>query len=162
MVETIEELAAFDELAGVDEALTSWVAAADAEVVDVADAPSTVGSFAGARASALAAAASLAALAPGEARMARPQRLDELGAAMRELDKRWTHLEQEAAAWCDALLAAAGEGASTFGPLVTELWRVLGTVRRGPLGQPVSAALHEAREAGSSMAASLGSSQPPA
>jgi hypothetical protein len=161
MVETIEELAAFDELLGVDGALDGWVAAANAAVGDVPDAPSTDGSFAGARAAALDAAAALAALAPGEARMARPQRLDELGALLRELDKRWTELELAAEAWCDALLAASGEDATTFGPLVTELWRVLGTVRRGPLGQPISAALHEAREAGASMAASLGSSQPP-
>ncbi len=144
MVETIEELASFDELEAIGGALREWSPA-------VGDAAA----LAPARERATAAVQTLAALAPADARVARTERLDELGAALRELEQAWVALEQASEAWSDALLADEQVEQSQARDVVQELWRVLGLGRRGPLARPVSTALHEAREAGTSMAAAV-------
>jgi hypothetical protein len=151
MVETVEELASFGALGEARAALGSWPLDAEADELS--------GALAGARERAVAAIDALAAIAPSDVRMARPQRLDELGAALRGLEQAWTTLEAAAEQWSDAQLAAGGAGDPVVAEQVQELWRTLGLVRRGPLARPVSAALHEAREAGAAMAAAVAGAQ---
>jgi hypothetical protein len=145
MVETVEDLAAFDELDAIAGALRSW-SAPQGEPAEALDVP---------RASACGALEALSQLAPGELRMARPQRLDELGGALRELERTWAQLEAASELWCDELLARRGNDEHVVVEAVQSLWRVLGSARRGPLSQPVATALHEGREAGVSMAAAV-------
>lgn len=144
MVETLEELASFDELDQLIEALGAW----DGD----GDLPE---GFAGARARAIEALRSLAALAPSdEARVARPQLLDQLGGALRALELAWEQLEQQAELWSDALLAARPDDANAL-EQVQALWRLLAVARRGPLAQPPSGALQAGREAGAAMATAV-------
>ena len=145
MVETLEELASFDVLAPAARELRDWQG----------DGEALTDQFSRAREAALTALAQLEALAPGDApRVARPALLDSIGGALRELERAWELLEQAAEAWSDALLASRpGDGDALA--LVQGLWRLLGAVRRGPLAQPPSTALHAGREAGIAMAASI-------
>lgn len=146
MVETLEEVASFDELEALGEALATWQPDEREPLPD---------QFARSRANALQALSTLRALAPGdEPRMARPQLLDELGGALRELERAWESLEQAAELWSDSLLASHPDDSSAL-EHVQELWRLLGSARRGPLLRPPSAALHAGREAGAAMAASV-------
>jgi hypothetical protein len=148
MVETLEELASFDELAPLAEALLAWEPQGEI-------APE----FTLARTRAHEALEALAALAPGEQpRIARPQLLDGIGGALRGLEQAWEQLEQAAELWSDQLLAAhPGDEASL--ERVQALWRMLAVARRGPLATPPSTALHAGREAGSAMAASIAEPQ---
>ncbi|MCB0878248.1 MAG: hypothetical protein KDC46_04625 [Thermoleophilia bacterium] len=148
MVETVEELASFDELQGMIDSLDAW------SVPEGLDADA--GALAPAQERARARVAALASLAPTEVRVARTQHLDALGAALRELEAAWTELERHAEAWSDALLAASGDDPAAVAA-VRSLWEALGTARRGPLARPISTALHEGREAGASMAAAVAS-----
>lgn len=145
MVETVEELASFDELADLEQALAAWHDGRgdrDAE-------------FIRAQQQAVEALRALAALAPGDApRVARPALLDQLGGALRELERAWEQLEQAAELWSDAHLATHARDDASVAE-VQELWRMLGAARRGPLARPVSAALHDGREAGAAMAAAV-------
>jgi hypothetical protein len=147
MVETIEELAAFADLDEIASRLDAW--APDPALDTDLDTLEPARAHAGAQLRAL------AALAPNEIRIARTQLLDALGAALRELESAWTKLERCAEAWSDTLLAASSDDPAAVAA-VRDLWEVLGTLRRGPLSRPISAALHEAREAGTSMAAAVG------
>ena len=148
MVETVEELASFELLADIAAGLRGWSPANGSDADAAALAP--------ARERAHAALDDLAGLAPPAVRIARTQRLDELGAAIRALELAWGSLEQAAEAWSDAQLEAAGDDVATR-EAVQSLWQVLGMCRRGPLARPVSTALHEGREAGASMAAAVAS-----
>jgi hypothetical protein len=150
MVETVEELASFAAIDEVRTALSAW----SSDLL----APSE--RFSRARASALGALEVLAALAPDEVRVARTQRLDELGAALRSLETHWGGLEQAAEAWSDALLERRGSDDEAASREVQALWRLLADVRRGPLSRPVATALHEGREAGVAMAAAIASANP--
>lgn len=144
MVETLEELAAFDELAPLADALSDWHA--DTELPD---------GFARARAQALEALEALAGLAPDEGpRVARPQLLDQLGMALRDLEHAWQQLEQQAEIWSDALLGARPDDTAAV-EQVQVLWRLLAIARRGPLSQPPSMALQAGREAGAAMATAV-------
>lgn len=146
MVETVEELASFDELAPLRDALSAWRADDGSPLPDP---------FVRAREQALTALEGLLELAPGEsARVARPGLLDRLGAALRELERTWELLEQAAELWSDAQIAAHPNERATL-ERVQGLWRVLGIARRGPLLRPISGALHDGREAGVAMAASI-------
>lgn len=151
MVETVEELAAFTALGELDAELAAWEPL-PAEEVDPA-------ALVRARDRAREALGALAALAPVEARMARTERLDELGAALRALDSAWAALEQAAEAWSDAVLAATQRSDDAVN-VVQVLWRSLAAGRGGPLARPVSAALHEAREAGTLMASAVAATRP--
>jgi hypothetical protein len=143
-VETLEELASFEELAPLAEALDSW----DPQGELTAE-------FTLARARARAALDALAAFAPGdEPRIARPQLLDGIGGALRELEQAWELLEQAAELWSDTLLGThPGDDAAL--ERVQVLWRMLAVARRGPLATPPSAALQAGREAGAAMAAEV-------
>lgn len=145
MVETMEELATFDELEPLAEALAAWHA-------DDATLPEDL---ARTREGAVAAVRALLALAPGEEpRVARPGMLDALGGALRALELAWGRLEQQAELWSEARLAAHPGDDEVLGQ-VQALWRLLGVARRGPLARPASSALHDGREAGLAMAAAV-------
>ncbi len=151
MVETVEELASFDELAALDAELRAFAGAGEDEAGE---------QLVRARARALEALDRLRALEPGdEPRMARPQLLDELGGALRELEKRWEQLEQAAELWSDAYLDQHGRDEESVA-LVQSLWRTMSVARRGPLAGKVATALHEGREAGVAMAAAVAGAQP--
>lgn len=151
MVETVEELASFEQLPDLAAQLGTWQPL-PADGVDTGNLL-----LAGERARE--ALGALAALAPAEARVARTGRLDELGAALRALDGTWAALEQAAEAWSDAVLAAT-ERSDAAVEVVQALWRILAAGRGGPLARPVSGVLHEAREAGTSMAAAVAATRP--
>lgn len=151
MVETVEELASFDQLPPIAEQLAAWEPMPHADV--------DASGLAVARGRARAALEGLVALAPVEARMARTTRLDELAAALRGLDAAWAALEQAAEGWSDAILAATDRSDAAV-EVVQALWRALAAGRSGPLARPVSGALHEAREAGASMAAAVAATRP--
>lgn len=151
MVETVEELASFGQLVELEQQLAAW----EPMVAEGVDDERVVA----ARDRAREAIGALAALAPVEARVARTTRLDELGAALRGLDGAWASLEQAAEAWSDAVLAATDRSEAAV-EVVQALWRTLAAGRGGPLARPVSAALHEAREAGTSMAAAVAATRP--
>lgn len=147
MVETVEELASFDRIEDVVEQLGLWADThADADTV-----------LAAAIERGRRALEQLSVLAPGgSTRVARPGLLDQLGGALRALEATWEQLEQAAEIWSDAQLAgAAGGGAGPMLEPVQELWRVLGSVRNGQLREPVGAALHAGREAGTAMASAV-------
>ncbi len=149
MVETVEELASFDELGALDAELRAFTSDDAAEFGD---------DLSRVRARALVSLAELRALEPGDGpRMARPQLLDALGGALRELERVWEQLEQAAELWSDAHLATHGRDAASV-ELVQSFWRILGIARRGPLARPVATALHEGREAGVAMASAVASS----
>ena len=152
MVETVEELASFDELAALD---------ADLRAFPGDDAVELGEPLTHARTRALDALDRLRALEPVDdhPRMARPQLLDELGGALRELEKRWEQLEQAAELWSDAWLQAHGRDEASVA-LVQSLWRTMSVARRGPLAGKVATALHEGREAGVAMAAAVAGTQP--
>ena len=146
LVEAIEEHAMFDEIHTTREALAAWqptAAAPDPRLVTERD-------------DSLAALDAVAALdLSGVPRVARTQRLDELGGALRSLAARWEQLEESAAGWSDAVLAAAqGDAEATTAAQhdVSSLWGVLGRARRGPLAAPVSDAMHAGRQAGAALA----------
>ncbi len=145
MVETLEELASFGTLDEVVRDLSTWSSGllAPSERFDAA------------RTGALEALERLYALAPTDVRVARTQLLDAIGAALRVLDTRWSALEQAVEAWSDALLAREGSDSPVAVEQVRGLWELLARVRRGPLSRSVATALHEAREAGIAMAASI-------
>jgi hypothetical protein len=148
MVETVEELATFDELEPLAAALEAWDP--HGEIAE---------DFTRARANAVEALRLLAAMAPGEEpRVARPQLLDQLGGGLRMVEKAWEQLEQAAELWSDALLAAHPGDDEALGR-VQALWRMLAVARRGPLARPVSAALHDGREAGVAMAQAVAAAQ---
>lgn len=150
MVETVEDLASFPQLDEMLESLRSWSphGGDGALAIDAAPLEAT-------RDEATRAVTALAALAPTDARMARTQRLDELGAALRELERAWTALEAAAETWSDELVAERGSDDAAVVETVQSLWRALGAVRHGPLARPISTALHEARESGAAMAAAV-------
>lgn len=149
MVETVEDLASFDELAQLDDELGAFGTAEQLKLGDT---------FSRSRAGAHEAIAKLRGFEPGDdPRIARPQLLDELGGALRELERRWEQLEQAAELWSDAYLDASGRGDAAV-ELVQSLWRTLSIARRGPLARPVATALHEGREAGIAMAAAISAS----
>ncbi len=144
MVETVEDLASFPLLPQLD---------ADLRAFEID--PETGDALSHARTRALEALDALRALEPGDVpRMARPQLLDELGGALRELEKRWEQLEQAAELWSDAWLERHERDAASV-ELVQSLWRTMSGARRGPLAGKVATALHEGREAGVAMAAAL-------
>jgi hypothetical protein len=144
MVETLEELASFEELGPLEQALAGWDP--QGELPD---------EFSRARERAREALTALAAYSPGdEPRVARPQLLDGIGGALRELEQAWELLEQAAELWSDALLGAH-PGDEVALERVQSLWRMLAVARRGPLSRPPSAALHDGREAGAAMAAAV-------
>ncbi|MCW2926078.1 MAG: hypothetical protein JWM86_46 [Thermoleophilia bacterium] len=146
MVETVEELASFDELAPLAAALAAWHGSDDAPDTEA---------FSRARASAAEAVTRLAALSPGEAaRVARPQLLDAIGGAIRDLEKHWEQLEQQAELWSDTLLAGSAGDTDALAR-VQALWTLLGVARRGPLARPVSSALTDGREAGLALATAV-------
>lgn len=145
MVETVEELASFEELGGIEQELAAW------SPPEGADLPEP---FSHARERALTALRALAALAPEDPRMAQTSILDALGAALRELEQAWEQLERAAEHWSDAQLEPDPTDSARI-TVVQELWRVLSGARRGPLVKPVSTALHEGREAGAAMAAAI-------
>lgn len=146
MVETVEDLASFGELPGLDAELRAFPGEAQVELPDA---------LVRARARGLEALAALRAFEPGdEPRMARPQLLDALGGALRELEKAWELLEQAAELWSDAHLEANGRDEASV-ELVQGLWRTMSIARRGPLSRPVATALHEGREAGVAMASAV-------
>lgn len=150
MVETVEELASFDELGALDAELRAFGAADDVELGEP---------LSHARTRALDALDQLRALEPGdEPRMARPQLLDELGGALRELEKRWEQLEQAAELWSDAWLEQHSRDEASV-QLVQSLWRTMSVARRGPLAGKVATALHDGREAGVAMAAAVAGTQ---
>ncbi|MCW2921248.1 MAG: hypothetical protein JWL76_1122 [Thermoleophilia bacterium] len=165
MVETVEELASFAELPGLDAELRAFggdgvldaAASGDAAGAGETDEdPAAV--LVRARSRALEALDQLRALEPGDdPRMARPQLLDELGGALRELEKRWEQLEQAAELWSDAWLERHERDEASV-ELVQSLWRSLSIARRGPLAGKVASALHEGREAGVAMAAAVAGS----
>ena len=155
MVETVEELASFGQLAQLDTDLRAFQIDG---VADVGAALEPAGALAHARTRALEALDALRALEPGdEPRMARPQLLDELGGALRELEKRWEQLEQAAELWSDAWLDLHERDEASV-DLVQSLWRTMSVARRGPLAGKVATALHEGREAGVAMAAAVAGS----
>lgn len=145
MVETMEELATFDELEPLAEALAGWHAQDESLPQELVRA----------RSRAVEAVRGLLALSPGDApRVARPGLLDRLGGALRELDQAWGLLEQQAEAWSQARLAEHPGDEQVLSE-VQALWRMLAVARRGPLARPASSALHDGREAGLAMAAAL-------
>lgn len=152
MVETVEELASFEELASLETDLRAFPGEA---VVDLDEL------FVRAHERALESVTGLRALEPADdaPRMARPQRLDELGAALRELERAWQSLEQAADIWSEAHLAAHDRSDDAVA-LVQSLWRTMSIARRGPLARQVATALHEAREAGIAMAAAVTGAAP--
>lgn len=146
MVETVEELASFGDLEALETALRAFTSTDGIELDET---------FLRAHARALDAIAGLRALEPSdEPRMARPQLLDQLGGALRELEQQWERLEQAAELWSDAYLEANGRDDASV-ELVQSLWRTLSIARRGPLAGKVATALHEGREAGVAMAAAV-------
>lgn len=146
MVETVEELASFTHLTELDAELRAFPGVDGIELGDP---------LSRARTRALEALDQLRALEPGEEpRMARPQLLDALGGALRELEKRWEQLEQAAELWSDAYLERHGRDDASV-ELVQSLWRTMSVSRRGPLAGKVATALHEGREAGVAMAAAV-------
>lgn len=154
MTETLEELAGFGEVRGLGGALKAWLDAVPGEVPvalveSVAAANALLDVLTGLEGAA------------GEVRVATTARLDHLSGVIRELERAWERLEQQAELWSDAQLAlheaAAGEGRADEAIVarVQDLWRLLGHARRGPLAQPVSAAIHGGREAGTALAAAI-------
>lgn len=149
MVETMEELASFDELDALASGLEDWQPALEHVGADLPP------EFARARERALETLRALRGLEPtGEARVARPTLLDELGAALRSLETAWIILEQQAEAWSEALLARY-PGDPDVLDRVQVLWRLLAVARRGPLAMTPGAALQAGREAGVAMAAQV-------
>lgn len=148
MVETLEELASFEALPELAAQLGAW----DGHGMDMGP------EFVDARDGALQALATLVGLAPSdeEPRIARPGVLDDIGAALRELERAWELLEQAAEQWSDAHLQAHPQQQPEALARVQGLWRLLGTARRGPLERPPSVALRAGREAGAAMAAAVG------
>ncbi|MCW2973292.1 MAG: hypothetical protein JWN72_1565 [Thermoleophilia bacterium] len=148
MNETLEELASFGEVTGLSDALKAWLDAAPAGTVSDL--------FIEAVAAANAHVDALLALDTAQRgpRIATTARLDQLGGVIRELEKSWERLEQQAELWSDQQLAATDNDPATVA-VVQDLWRLLGHARRGPLAQPVSSAIHGGREAGTALAAAI-------
>jgi hypothetical protein len=149
MTETLEELAGFGEIRGLSGALKAWLDAAPGELPD-------------ALVEAVAAANALLDVllelegVTGEARVATTARLDHLSGVIRDLERMWEKLEQQAELWSDAQLELhKAEPDEAIVARVQDLWRLLGHARRGPLAQPVSAAIHGGREAGTALAAAI-------
>jgi hypothetical protein len=151
MTETLEELAGFGEVRGLSDALKSWLDAAPAGTVD--DLFVEAVAAANAHLDALTA-LDAASGAAGATHMATTRRLDQLGGVIRELERSWERLEQQAELWSDTHLAAQANSAAAVA-LVQDLWRLLAHARRGPLAQPVSAAIHGGREAGTALASAI-------
>lgn len=108
MAETLEELAAVDQVPVIRTELEAW-GGDHLQPGEAPDAPLATSIDA-----ALGALDALATLAPTDdaPRLATTTVLDTLGAALRDLDTAWGRLEQAAEGWSDAQMAAAEEGAA--------------------------------------------------
>ncbi|MCW2949405.1 MAG: hypothetical protein JWN41_418, partial [Thermoleophilia bacterium] len=107
MTETLEELAGFGEIRGLSGALRSWLDAAPSDTVSDL--------FVEAIAAANAHLDALTALdtTTGAPRIATTSRLDQLSGVIRDLERIWERLEQQAELWSDERLAATENAADT-------------------------------------------------
>lgn len=151
MVETLEELASFEQLKPISDSLKAFTLPSNDDLTSLQD------GFTRARNDALASLNQLIKLAPSDTRVARTSILDEVSAAIRDLERSWLVLEQRSQEWCDAYLASAQREDAAI-KTVRELWTILSTARSGPLSRPISTALNDGREAGRSLAASVATS----
>ena len=158
MAEAIEELADPETLDELVSGLDAWCerASAGADMDEPADANADADGGARARANVIAAVAKsvvrtidlIRVIDGNGARIATPLELDRIGGLLRELEREFTSTERAAERWAQGSWDSDRE-------LVEGPWTALSVARRGPLRQPVSAALEQGREAGLALAAQV-------